>query len=109
MSVTVLPRRGVAGPDPEPAVVRFVRTWSAGPPPPPPAPVHRRPAATPERLQAAARAALAHYPGPVGELLQRELLAYGEIGVRFAGPTLIGRLVRYLLDDAAPTGEGTGP
>jgi hypothetical protein len=59
------------------------------------------------RLRAAAFRAPRLYPGPVGELLSRELLSWEEFGYRFGGSRLIMRLIDHLLqtpitpDDAA--------
>jgi hypothetical protein len=39
------------------------------------------------------------YPGEVGELLQRELLAYADFGHRFAKDTLIPELAAQMLED----------
>ena len=48
------------------------------------------------RCRAAARHARRTYPGPLGELVHRELLAYAEFGHRF-GDGLVGRVVDELL------------
>jgi len=50
-----------------------------------------------DRLCEAAQRALDRYPGPVGQLLQREIQAYLELGHRFAQASLITRLVEDLL------------
>lgn len=53
-------------------------------------------------LLLAARRARTRYPGPVGELVADEIVAYIRIGRRFAGKTTIGRVVAELLEpDAA--------
>lgn len=44
------------------------------------------------RLRAAAHHAKRAYPGPVGELLARELTAYADFGYRFAADGLLVRL-----------------
>lgn len=49
------------------------------------------------RYRAAARHARQLYPGPVGELVFRELSAYADFGFRFAGDGLIPRLVATVL------------
>jgi hypothetical protein len=49
------------------------------------------------RLRAAAFRATRLYPGPVGELLSRELLSWEEFGYRLGGSQLIMRLVDHLL------------
>ena len=46
---------------------------------------------------AAAEYARRRYPGPVGELIHRELVAYAEFGHRFATDALIPRLVIQVL------------
>ena len=48
-------------------------------------------------LLTAADRAQVLYPGPVGELIHREIRAYLEIGHRFGGNTLISRLAAQLL------------
>ena len=52
------------------------------------------------RLRAAAFRATLAYPGPVGELLCRELLDWEEFGYRFGSGALVTRLIDHLL--AAP-------
>ena len=49
------------------------------------------------RLRAAAFRATRLYPGPVGEVLSRELLAWEEFGYRFGGGQLMTRLVDHVL------------
>jgi len=49
------------------------------------------------RLRLAASAARRRYPGPVGEVLAREIAAWEEFGYRFGGERLIGQLVEDLL------------
>lgn len=49
------------------------------------------------RLRAAAVHALRVYPGPLGELVARELTAYAEFGYRFATDALIPRLATAIL------------
>jgi hypothetical protein len=49
------------------------------------------------QLRAAAFRATRIYPGPVGELLSRELLSWEEFGYRLGGDQLIMRLVNHLL------------
>ena len=48
------------------------------------------------RYRAAARLARRTHPGPLGELVHRELLAYAEFGHRF-GDGLMGRVADELL------------
>jgi hypothetical protein len=48
------------------------------------------------QLRTAAFRATRVYPGPVGELLCRELLDWEEFGYRFGGGALITRLVDHL-------------
>ncbi len=59
---------------------------------------------------AAADFALRRYPGPLGELIHRELVAYAEFGHRFAADALIPRLAVHVLrpPDPAPDRD-TGP
>ena len=49
------------------------------------------------RLRAAAFRATRLYPGPVGELLSRELLTWEEFGYRFGGSSLILLVVDHIL------------
>ena len=49
------------------------------------------------RLRAAGFRATRLYPGPVGELLSRELLTWEEFGYRLGGHRLIMRLVDHVL------------
>jgi len=49
------------------------------------------------RLRAAAFRVTRLYPGPVGELLSRELLTWEEFGYRLGGHRLITRLVDHVL------------
>lgn len=48
------------------------------------------------RLRAQAFRAKQVYPGPVGELISRELLAFEEFGYRLAAGALVMSLVRHL-------------
>jgi hypothetical protein len=54
------------------------------------------------RLRSAAFRATRLYPGPVGELVSRELLSWEEFGYRLGGEGLIYRLVDHVL--SLPTG-----
>lgn len=63
-----------------------------GRPSPPALPPHER-----AHLEAAAEHATRVYPGPVGELLARELRAHAEFGYRFGRGGLISRVARRLL------------
>ena len=49
------------------------------------------------RLRAAAFRATRVYPGPVGELLSREILTWEEFGYRLGGGQLMMRVVDYVL------------
>lgn len=49
------------------------------------------------RFRAAALHARRTYPGPLGELVARELTAYAEFGYRFAADALIPRLATEIL------------
>ena len=69
-------------------------------------PQDRQAAPTPidrDRLHEAAERALSLYPGPVGQLVHRELQAYLDFGHRFAQASLITRLIEDIL--AAPTDQ----
>lgn len=62
------------------------------------------------RLRAAAHHATRLHPGPVGELLERELLAHAEFGHRFDDAALICRLAGEILRTAVPAGAtGSSP
>ena len=54
------------------------------------------------RLTDAMGEAGTRYPGPVGELVRRELRAFVDFGYRFDGSGLVPRLVDELLGDATP-------
>ena len=56
------------------------------------------------RLRAAAFRATRLYPGPVGEVLSRELLTWEEFGYRLGGSQLVMRLVKHVLE--APLAHG---
>ena len=56
------------------------------------------------RLRAAAFRVTRLYPGPVGELLSRELLTWEEFGYRLGGGQLVMRLVDHVLK--APLAQG---
>lgn len=59
----------------------------------PPAPLHPH---EKMRLRAAAYQAVTRYPGPVGELIARELLTWEEFGYRLDNDGLVMRLVNHL-------------
>jgi hypothetical protein len=59
------------------------------------------------RLRAAAFRATRLYPGPVGELIQRELLTWEEFGYRLGGNQLVMRLVDVILK--TPLANGAYP
>jgi len=48
------------------------------------------------QVRAAALRATRVYPGPVGELLRRELLDWADFGYRFGGRALVTRLIEHL-------------
>jgi hypothetical protein len=50
------------------------------------------------RLRAAANRARKIYPGPVGELLHRELISWDEVGFMFGCRGLMIRLVNEIMD-----------
>jgi hypothetical protein len=54
------------------------------------------------RLADAIVEAARRFPGPVGELIRRELRAFADFGYRFDGSGLVPRLVDELLGDATP-------
>jgi hypothetical protein len=54
------------------------------------------------RLRAAALRATHVYPGPVGELLSRELLSWEEFGYRLGSQTLITKIVDAVLNTPTP-------
>ena len=56
------------------------------------------------RIRAAARHARRVYPGEVGELIHRELIAYAEFGIRFSVDALIPRLATRILAMTAEDG-----
>ena len=56
------------------------------------------------QLRAAAFRATRLYPGPVGELVSRELLTWEEFGYRLGGDRLVMRLVDHVLN--APLAQG---
>jgi hypothetical protein len=56
------------------------------------------------RIRAAARHARRVYPGEVGELIHRELIAYAEFGIRFSVDALIPRLATRILAMTAADG-----
>lgn len=51
------------------------------------------------RLRAAAFRATRLYPGPVGELISRELISWEDFGYRLGGDRLVMELVEHLLDE----------
>lgn len=63
------------------------------------------------RLRAAAFRVTRLYPGPVGEMLSREILTWEEFGYRLGGSQLVMRLVDFVLKaqmpDPAPTASET--
>ncbi|WP_255426062.1 hypothetical protein [Pseudonocardia sp. C8] len=58
------------------------------------------------RMRAAAFRATRLYPGPVGELVSRELLTWEEFGYRLGGNRLVMELVDHVLK-AQPSPEQT--
>ncbi len=49
------------------------------------------------RIRAAAQQAMRSYPGPIGELVARELRAHADFGYRFASDSLLPRLAAEIL------------
>jgi hypothetical protein len=54
------------------------------------------------RVRAAALHARRLYPGPLGELVHRELTAYADFGYQFSGDALIPRLAAEILAKVVP-------
>lgn len=52
------------------------------------------------RLRCAADQAKRVYPGPVGDLISRELLTWEDFGYRLGGRRPVADLVRHVLDRA---------
>jgi hypothetical protein len=65
------------------------------------------------KIRAAAFRATRLYPGPVGELLSRELLSFEEFGYRLAKDGLVMRLVDHIMkatiETKTPVASTTGP
>ena len=57
------------------------------------------------RLRAAAFRVTRLYPGPVGEMLSRELLTWEEFGYRLGGGQLVMRLVDHVLKTPLSTAD----
>jgi hypothetical protein len=62
-----------------------------------------------QRLVRAAERARSRYPGAVGELVSREILAYRDFGQRFDGSGFIARLVTDVLSERPGDRRGQGP
>lgn len=60
------------------------------------------------RIRAAAFRAVRLYPGPVGELLSRELLTWEEFGYRLGGSGVIMRLVDHIMKEPLRSGGAVG-
>jgi hypothetical protein len=54
------------------------------------------------RVRAAAFRATRLYPGPVGELISRELLSWEEFGYRLGGSRLVMGVVDHVLNEPIP-------
>lgn len=54
------------------------------------------------RIREAAFHAKRIYPGPVGELIARELLSWEDFGYRLGGTDLIMSLVRFIMNSPTP-------
>ena len=54
------------------------------------------------RIRAAALHGRRLYPGPLGELVHRELTAYADFGYRFAADALVPRLAAEILSAVVP-------
>ena len=57
------------------------------------------------RLRTAAYLATRLHPGPIGELIQREILDWSEFGFRFDRHGLVGRLVNELMSAPLPRAD----
>lgn len=79
-----------------PAILRFVENWQRGWVPGTPG---RLAIPDVQQLGLATSRARARYPGPVGELIEREIWAYTEFGHRFGGSGVVPRIVAELLAD----------
>lgn len=106
----------VTDPDTRPAIIKFVErvnravgkpsgSWEPEPASHTMAPIeHHLPVLESRdrsRMEIAARRALSTYPGPVGDLIHRELQAFLEFGYRFDdGTGLVTRLVDHLMATA---------
>ena len=66
-------------------------------------PIDRLDPAERRRVREAALHATRLYPGPVGELVSRELVAWQEFGYRFDRSSLATRLVEDILATALPS------
>lgn len=55
------------------------------------------------RLRSAAFRATRVYPGPVGELVARELLAWEEFGWRFSGKSPVLAIVEHVMGAEVPS------
>ena len=61
------------------------------------------------RLRSAAHKALKLYPGPVGELISREILVWEDFGYRIGGGgghALIGAVVDHIMKTPLPSNVG---
>ncbi|MFP5019756.1 hypothetical protein [Pseudonocardia phyllosphaerae] len=59
------------------------------------------------RIRAAAFRATRVYPGPVGELVSRELLSWEDFGYRLGGNRLVMELVDQVMKTPQPEAAGT--
>lgn len=84
-----------------PALAGVVSAWVPAQVPPARAAPHER-----HRLRAAAAWAPQVYPGPVGELISRELTAAQEMSWATHGSSLVTRLVDEVLRTPLPRGGG---
>jgi len=71
------------------------------------APIRRQTAAQWARIHAAAQLARQLYPGPVGELVARELVSYAELGW-LVPETMVERLTGHI-EEATATASGLTP
>jgi len=71
-------------------------------------PVERSEAADRVRIREAAMRATQVYPGPVGELLSRELMSWEQFGYRLGSRTAIMQIVDQILSESARRTDRTG-
>ena len=58
-----------------------------------------------QRFRAAAFRATRLYPGPIGEMLSRELISWEEFGFRFGSGALLRGVVEEIMNASMPKAE----